>query len=666
VNLHLHDYRINFEDPPLWKYWAALPNGAASIAFNDKDPAWLAMSDDVYRGWELANRTLFQTSGNDGGAFVNRSRFMMVLLGCLLGVVLTAWAWQLGGPVAAMIAAGLFALDPNLLAHSALIKNDVALGLLMMALFHACWRAGRAMTFASATAIAMLMAIALNTKFSAILLAPMLVAVFAIRAAMPTPWMAFGRSLNSVMARAVASAGLLLAVAGVSVFGIWASYGFRFSPAPDPAVTLNTHRYALEAAQYRFQAEHPQPPLPALDTTKPLGQLLDDLDSELSRYRGLLDDALRALANSALSPNARETVSSSLAELQQFHRQSVAALDQARKTPEQITRDLARSARISVLNRQYTLRMIRYEEQVGDTAPDGFALVVNALLERQLLPSAWLHGVLFVHARSMVRTSYLLGETSATGWWYYFPLALLFKTPVGTILVLFVSFVLGLKGLARQNGRGFASLWTVACIALPVAIHLGYAMGSNLNIGLRHVLPVYPFMYLAAGAIVAKTLARATRRVVILAGLLGLSIAIETLAAFPNYIAFFNTPASRASHQGLDLLADSNLDWGQDLPLLAEWQRQHPATRLAFGPEMHLGAPSGSYFGTVDPKYYGIKADPLYLDRPNAEGMGGTHVLAISATYVQGVYGGPFAGLRDQTPLAVLGGSIYLYNLGSK
>jgi len=682
ANLHLHDYRINFEDPPLWKYWAALPNSTASITFNGKDHAWEAMSDDVYLGWELANRTLFQTPGNDGAAFINRSRFMMVLLGCGLGIILTIWAWQIGGPMAAMITAGLYSLDPNLIGHAGLVKNDVALGLMLLAVFHACWRAGRALTIPNAAAIAILMAVAVNTKFSALLLLAMLAVVFAIRAALPGPWMVLGRNLNGMAARAAAAAALLATVAGVCVFGIWASYGFRWNPAPDPGIQLNTRRHALEAAQYRFQAEHPQPPVPAFDpVATPLSRYVEELNTELGRYRELLNDAGSDLPRSALSPASRDRVSASLVRLQQSYDQLAAALERARAilatTPardpraghdgdaEFMARQLAYASRASALNKEYNLRLIRYYEEVGDTAPDAFIGLVNVLLDHHLLPSAWLHGVLFVHARSMVRSSYLLGETSATGWWYYFPLAMLFKTPVGTLLAFLMSFVLGVRVIARRR-REMAFIWTAACVAVPFTIHLGWAMGSNLNIGLRHILPVYPLMYLGAGVLLATAIERVGRPVAIAAGVCGALVAAESLSAFPNYIAYFNAPASAASRQGLDLLADSNLDWGQDLPLLAAWQQHNPNVRLAFGPAMHLESASGSYFGTVDPEYYGIKADPLYLNQPNVADIERTHVLAISATYLQGVYGGPFASFKDRTPLAVLGGTIYLYTPAAK
>jgi len=95
--------------------------------------------------------------------------------------------------------------------------------------------------------------------------------------------------------------------------------------------------------------------------------------------------------------------------------------------------------------------------------------------------------------------------------------------------------------------------------------------------------------------------------------------------------------------------------------------------KLAFGPWMRLdgppGAPlgvtySGSYFGTIDPKFYRIDADPFYAALDNPPDLSRTHVLAVSATYIQGIYSGPYAeAFRDKTPTDVLGGTIYVYDL---
>jgi hypothetical protein len=129
--------------------------------------------------------------------------------------------------------------------------------------------------------------------------------------------------------------------------------------------------------------------------------------------------------------------------------------------------------------------------------------------------------------------------------------------------------------------------------------------------------------------------------------------------ADPNYIAFFNAPAEW--YGPMRLLGDSNLDWGQDLPLLADWQRQHPQDKLYL-----------CYFGSVDPASYGIRYTPLlggYGAGPKPEEAHAPGVLAVSATHLQDIYTPPeyrnrFALLIEgRKPLAVLGKTIYLYEL---
>ena len=138
-------------------------------------------------------------------------------------------------------------------------------------------------------------------------------------------------------------------------------------------------------------------------------------------------------------------------------------------------------------------------------------------------------------------------------------------------------------------------------------------------------------------------------------------LAIESGVAFPNYLSFFNAAAG-GSRNGINLLSDSNLDWGQDLPALAAWRRQHPEG------ELYL-----SYFGTADPAHYGITYRNLpggYLLGPPAEWPPGPGYVAVSATNLQGVnstpandFGPLLQPLRKIDPVAVLGGSIYVYRI---
>jgi hypothetical protein len=186
------------------------------------------------------------------------------------------------------------------------------------------------------------------------------------------------------------------------------------------------------------------------------------------------------------------------------------------------------------------------------------------------------------------------------------------------------------------------------------------AMSSNLNLGLRHMLPVYPFLFIAIGIAFARIMRFRDTAAMFVGAVLAAALAAESFAAFPNYIPFFNAGARAYRHE-LELLSDSNLDWGQDLKLLADWQ-QRPSNRHV---RLYL-----VYFGTAYPEYYGIESTNLLYSMapgPTAAAPLPPCVLAVSARHLQGIYVdsrlNPYVRLQQYAPLDVLGGSIYLYQL---
>src|SRR6185369_9478033 len=102
----------------------------------------------------------------DADAFIQTSRMMFVIVGVGLGALIAWWSWRLGGMWAALLATALFALDPNFLAHLALVKNDVMLSFMFLAMAMALWRFGRRGTWLSLAAVALTCAGAVNVKFS--------------------------------------------------------------------------------------------------------------------------------------------------------------------------------------------------------------------------------------------------------------------------------------------------------------------------------------------------------------------------------------------------------------------------------------------------------------------------------------------------------------------
>ena len=183
-------------------------------------------------------------------------------------------------------------------------------------------------------------------------------------------------------------------------------------------------------------------------------------------------------------------------------------------------------------------------------------------------------------------------------------------------------------------------------------------MAAKLNIGLRHTLPIYPFVILLSGMVVAGLITTATKRSFTLLGLLGTFLIAEFISIYPDYLAFFNRIVGGPKN-GSYFLVDSNLDWGQDLKGLKKWMDQNSVDHINL-----------SYFGTADPDYYGINctylpASPFFAgDRIQPPQLPG--YVAVSWTNLRTVYstkywGRFFSGLWDIQPAAVIGHSICIY-----
>lgn len=259
--------------------------------------------------------------------------------------------------------------------------------------------------------------------------------------------------------------------------------------------------------------------------------------------------------------------------------------------------------------------------------------------------------------------AYLLGEISDRGWWYYFPIAMLVKTPTATLLAFLLAAVLGISrfprclAVAAQYAVPSRDRQGAVCLALaiPPAVFLLFSIAATrVNIGLRHVLPVYPFLWVLSAALLCRAAGgwwEKTRRPAIAA--LVVLFAAESAAIYPHYVAFFNWPSGGPA-QGPRYLLDSNLDWGQDLARAADWVRSRGDPPLC-----------ACYFGRAPLEYYGLAAEPLPASKDSPEWNDLDCVALVSATPLYGLYVSrdPFAGLRNREPMARIGYSIYAYDL---
>jgi hypothetical protein len=562
LQLRYADFRYDNEDPPLWQYWASLPNSRSALTVDFDDPLWKAMPQQLVHQWYWGVQVMFRTSGNDPIRLINRCRAMMLCLAILLGVLISYWSWKIGGPIAAVAATTLFCFDPNFLAHASLMKNDVAFAMSMFGLAMALWRAGKKLDVEAVGWVLLMCVVTLGMKFSGIVAVMLVPLLLGIRALLPLPWPVFGRAVSTRRGRLSAAVGVTVMAAVIGFAGIWAMYGFRFSPTPEKGVWLNMIELTEKIRRNEF----------------------------LARYGG--------------SPPA--------------------GLKSAEPLP------------------------------IGARA----ALFAD---DHHLLPQPFLAGLLFTYSNALIRSEYLCGQLSVVGWWWYFPFVILVKTPLATLLAGGLGGLILLGRLRRGMLRNLDLCWTALCLLVPFAMFLSSAMASSLNIGIRHILSIYPFAYVAVGCVAASLWRTrgAKTRIAVLG--LGVVLAIESLSVFPSFIPFFNYASASTPGGKLGLLGDSNLDWGQDLPLLVQWQQDHPTEKLCL-----------SYFGYVDPQYYGLK----YLSLPGGYTYDAHRqwvdpyspsVVAISATNLQGILMDDpvllayYARWRKQKPFAILGDSIYLY-----
>ena len=272
--------------------------------------------------------------------------------------------------------------------------------------------------------------------------------------------------------------------------------------------------------------------------------------------------------------------------------------------------------------------------------------------DHRVLPQAFLAGLVLQHSATEVWPAYLNGQVYFDGRAAYFPLAVLYKTPLPELAALALAAVGTLLAIRRTR-------WPAVCLVVPAALFALAALTARVNIGVRNLLPLYPFAAIAAGCVAAAAWHRRPRTTtVVCAALLGAQ-ATTAAIAWPDYLPFFNA-AVGGPRAGLARLGDSNLDWGQDVNALADWQRSHPGVPLY-----------ADLFLSVDPAFYGLDCQWLWV--PDPAGRMRPHlpdrpaVIAVSATYLQGLYiDRPhrrfLATLVARPPRAVLHGTIYLYD----
>ncbi len=540
--LRLHDYRIDPEHPPFLRLWAALPLLAMPEVRIDTNVVSWRTADQ----WEFSHHFLYEL--NDADHLLYRARFMTVVLGILLGILVFSWARELFGFWTAATILALYCVEPNILAHSSLVTTDLGVTCFSFGALYFLWRATRRLTVGNVAGVTAFFALAQVSKFSALLLGPIVLVLLAVQVLREDPWpcrRAEGGEFRSRRAKLFVSLAVAAILALASYTAVWAAYGFRYGPI----------------------------------------------------------------------------------------------------TPSD------------------DLRLVREDTQLLQSVHT-VVRVADWLDERHLVPNAYAQSFILNQVKAQHRTGYFAGQTSRTGWWYYFPVAFLVKTPLTILLLLICGLALLIQEPARWKTNA-------AFLAFPPAIFLGAAMMAHLNIGLRHILPIYPFVLLIAGVTLDEM--RAKWR----AGLLLVPVAlasIELATVYPHCLAFFNQIIG-GPRNGHWVLLDSNLDWGQDLKPLKRWMYAH-----------HIDHINLSYFGKADPAYYAINCTKLAFTpgtlvpgaeppmEPLPQGIEAEQIttpdlpgyVAVSVQYLHGIHNSTsmrafYAPLLEREPVAVIGYSIHVY-----
>ena len=251
------------------------------------------------------------------------------------------------------------------------------------------------------------------------------------------------------------------------------------------------------------------------------------------------------------------------------------------------------------------------------------------------------------------RSTFLLGAYSATGWWYYFPVAFAVKTPLPTMILIVASFVFVWR---RGTWR------STSFLLIPVVIYFAICLASPFDIGYRHLLPILPCLFIFTSQLALSKWRRSPTLTTAFSAMV-VWLIITSAMIFPHYLTFFNEIAGGPDN-GYKILIDSNLDWGQELIGLRNYMTQENITSVKL-----------SYHGTADPTAYGVVYEPLpsypydqwtsdtvpdIILNPSAG------VYAISANNLQGLRfknRDLYATFRQRKPDAIVGHSIFIYRI---
>jgi len=283
------------------------------------------------------------------------------------------------------------------------------------------------------------------------------------------------------------------------------------------------------------------------------------------------------------------------------------------------------------------------------------AALVLQIARWHLLPESYLYGVVNIYSPGTLPTV-IFGKYYPSAQWFYFPAIFAIKSTLAFLVYCCLApFYAGLWSKAVRRETLF--------LIVPAAIYLAAAMSSGINYGVRHLLPLYPFLIVLV-AFGAWNLARRYRALALLVAALLLFHAVSSARAFPNYLSYSNELWGGPQNT-YRILADSNVDWGQGLVQMKQYIDRNGIKDCWF-----------SYFGALvaDVSYYGIPCKPLPtgfadfiqapmpLVPPQIDGPVFLSSTEVSGTYWREKWANPYRRFQQAPPAALIADSILVYD----
>lgn len=272
-----------------------------------------------------------------------------------------------------------------------------------------------------------------------------------------------------------------------------------------------------------------------------------------------------------------------------------------------------------------------------------------------LLPESYIWGLANTKKTEWEYTSYFFGKMYRHGPWPYFPAAFLIKSTLPLLILLTLLPFLWF----RRGDRHTRELYFML---VPVVFYFTLVTTSHMDIGARHLMPIYPFLYSLAGVSIAHALLR-SRIWVVAAVMLLLWQVVTSVRVAPAYMAYGNEAWGGPSNVHR-YLSDANVDWGQQLKSVKQYLDQNHVTDCWF-----------AYFpdGAVEPSDYDISCKrlptgsslwwfKLPMDVPAV--IDGT--ILISDSDLEGIESGDgplnwFEPFREAKPVATIQQGVYVY-----